>query len=243
MWNRLFAFSHHSSVGHIAILVSPVLVSVAIFILFETAILPIFTSRVSHNQTVETASDLPDQIKCIDRVFSRLKLEAVDLLVYEDVWRLCGTESFNALSLQDFRIRREKFVRQELDERVTLALVVGITISGVLMAGLQLLMSYKLAQAGHSELAKDIELSVQKDKIALKSSVVGLAILVISLAFFVVYVKWIYTINEVSVDAPKSQTPGRQIPVDGAIRPRQRDMQQPTTSAPPGSQSPNLGPQ
>src|SRR3954468_3827617 len=216
MWNKLFALSHYSTARHIAVLASPVLFSVAAFIVFETAILPMFTTKISH-QTTEIGSDLPDQNKCIDRVFSRLKLEAVDLAVYEDVWKLCGTESFNALSLQDFRIRREKFVRQELDERVTLALVVGITISGVLMAGLQLLMSYKLAQAGHSELAKDIELSVQKDKIALKSSVVGLAILVISLAFFVVYVKWIYSIQEVPVASPA----GRELPVSGTLLPEQ----------------------
>jgi len=122
--------------------------------------------------------------------------------------------------LHDFKIRREKFIRQELDERVTLWMVVAITMSGVVMSGLQLLLSYRLALSGRDEFDKDIEISIQKDRIALKSSVVGLVILVISLAFFVVYVKWIYTITEVSADAPASrnvQVSGRQLPMNGTL--------------------------
>ena len=49
---------------------------------------------------------------------------------------------------------------------------------------------------------------------------VGLA--VISLGFFVVYVKWIYTMTEVPVEAPKTtQAAGRQLPISGALRPAQ----------------------
>jgi len=146
---------------------------------------------------------------------------------------MCGTEQFNGLDLEDFRVRREKFTRQELDERVTLALVVGITISGVAMAALQLFMSYKLAQSGHADLAKDIELSIQKDRIAFKSSVIGLAILVISLAFFVVYVKWIYSIQEVPVASPV----GRELPVSGTLVPVQGKGEQRSAPLPPPTAS------
>ena len=51
---------------------------------------------------------------------------------------------------------------------------------------------------------------------------VGLAILVISLAFFVVYVKWIYTMTEVPVEAPQTtRAAGRQLPMSGALLPAQ----------------------
>ena len=101
-------------------------------------------------------------------------------------------------------------------------MVVAITVSGVVMSGLQLFMSYPLALSGHAAFDKDMEISIQKDRIALRSSMVGLAILVISLAFFVVYVKWIYTMTEVPVEAPQTtQAAGRQLPLSGALRPAQ----------------------
>src|SRR6266511_595360 len=69
----------------------------------------------------------------------------VNVEAYERVWRLCGNEMFNSVYLADFLIRREKFTQQALDERVNLWLVVTITISGVVLAGIQLFMSFKLA--------------------------------------------------------------------------------------------------
>jgi len=170
--NKFLAYPNVSTAKHFAALGAPILFTVGIFLAVETLVVPIFSTKVNQSQTGETLPEVAAQVSCIDRVLARVSPQAIDLTAYRNVWDLCGLEGFNALSLEDFRIRREKFLRQELDERVTLALVVGITISGVVMAGLQLFMSYKLAQTGHAELAKDIELSVQQGKIALKSSVI-----------------------------------------------------------------------
>jgi len=215
--SKLLPLAETSTARHIATIISPVLLILGMFVGFETLVVPMFSTSLSHNQVIQTSPQNFVQIQCIDRVLATINVPQLDIRAYEQVWKMCGTEQFNGLDLEDFRIRREKFTRQELDERVTLALVVGITISGVAMAALQLFMSYKLAQSGHSDLAKDIELSIQKDKIAFKSSVIGLAILVISLAFFVVYVKWIYSIQEVPVASPA----GRELPVSGTLLPEQ----------------------
>ncbi len=87
-------------------------------------------------------------------------------------------------------------------------MVVAITVSGVFLAGLQLLGSYKLAASGTGKFGDLSDLSVEAGKGAIKgsmhSSVTGLIILVVSLAFFIVYVKWIYAIQEVSIEKPQS---------------------------------------
>jgi hypothetical protein len=206
-----------TTVWHAALIVIPVLVIVILFTSINRYISEPQEETVQLSEPQSSA-----QRECITYTLSVLKLSEMSFPDYEKVWSLCGTEQLNKLYLHDFKIRRETFIRQELDERVTLAMVVAITISGVVMSGLQLFMSYRLALSGHGALDKDMEISVQKDRIALRSSMVGLMILVISLAFFVVYVKWIYTITEVPVEAPQTTQPsGRQLPMSGAVHPEQ----------------------
>ena len=77
--------------------------------------------------------------------------------------------------------------------------MVIITISGVVLAAVQLIASYKLASTGRAEFAQTSELMLQRDRVLLKSSVTGLLILTASFAFFFVYVVWVYTIREVNL--------------------------------------------
>jgi len=242
MWNKVLNLPHTSTGRQIAIMLLPLAFVLGSFALFETAISPMIREVAPKRMTVESLLEAAAQHRCIDGVLSKLDLQKVDFNLYQQVWVLCGNEGFNALSLEDLRIRREKFIRQEFDERVTLALVVAITISGVVMAGLQLFMSYRLAQSGQSDFGKDdTQLSIEKGKVAFKSSVVGLAILIISLAFFVVYVKWIYaTNNDGAADAARNELPAarnqvsapRQLPVNATLTPRQASGQRPKAAAP-----------
>ncbi len=126
---------------------------------------------------------------------------------YERIWRLCGNQIFNGLCLDDFVIRRDKFIRQEFDERVNLWLVVAITFSGVVLAALQLFMAYNLTVSGKDALPKDSELALESGKLSLKSSVTGLAILALSLAFFIVYVKYIRSYIEFCWYGPNPAAP------------------------------------
>jgi 4-hydroxybenzoate polyprenyltransferase len=80
-------------------------------------------------------------------------------------------------------------------------MVVAITISGVRLSGPQLGASYKLAVLAGSALGGDSELSVEKSKLVFRSSVTGLMVLVISFAFFMIYVKYIYNTQDRDVDA------------------------------------------
>ena len=139
---------------------------------------------------------------CIDGTFKTIRVSNPDTVTYSAVWRLCGEQIYNIDALNDFAIRKEKFTQQELDERVILFLVVAITLSGVCLAALQLLASYKLASRQRAKFIEDSTLSLEHDKVSLRSSVTGLMILVVSLGFFIIYVKWVYTVREVGIEAP-----------------------------------------
>jgi hypothetical protein len=146
--------------------------------------------------------------KCTERVFSTISAAKVTPGLYDRVWKLCGNQIFNGLYLDDFIIRRRKFIDQEFDERVNLWLVVTITMSGVFMSAVQLFLSYRLATTGKDLFTKDSELAIESGKVSLKSSVAGLLILTLSLAFFMIYVLYIYSIKEIPLERPQNlQTP------------------------------------
>lgn len=101
--------------------------------------------------------------------------------------------------LSELDIRRAAFMDQAYQGKVVLWMVVAITLSGVALAGLQLVMGYRLVQAGYRSETSESEVTLERNKIAVRSSVTGLLILTVSFAFFLVYVLWIYTIKETSV--------------------------------------------
>jgi hypothetical protein len=68
------------------------------------------------------------------------------------------------------------------------------------------LTSYKLASAGQNDVSQAGEITLERNKISLKSSVTGLFILIISFAFFSLFVFEIYRIKEVNVDPKPSVT-------------------------------------
>ena len=78
-------------------------------------------------------------------------------------------------------------------------MVVLITISGVGLAGMQLLTSFLLAKSGSVLGSEGSELTVEKGKLAFKSSITGLFVLVFSFAFFYVFVYQIYVLKELDV--------------------------------------------
>jgi hypothetical protein len=108
----------------------------------------------------------------------------------------CYNSQGSQLLLDEEVIRRDNFVFQRHENTVLLLMVVAITLSGVLLAGLQLLASYKLALLGRGELATGTEVSASRESVSLKSAVVGLAILAISFAFFIVFVIDVYALKE-----------------------------------------------
>jgi hypothetical protein len=158
--------------------------------------------------------------------------------VWERISGICYNEVRNEADLTDFNIRRSVLIEQQTEGRIILWMVVAITLSGVALAGLQLVAAYRLASAGHGDLGSAQEVTLEQNKISLKSSVTGLMILVISFAFFMVYVVWVYTVKELKAPTASSSESSTSIggygpPPGGPAKPES----EPTTPAIPGAPS------
>jgi hypothetical protein len=191
---------------------------------------------VYKNAGPEPKADSPKETvhDCIVDTQSLSKVQIKNLDDYIGLYNLCNDQMFRNYEYNDFAVRREKFVRQELDERVNLWLVVIITLSGVILSGVQLLMSYKIALSGKEYWNSDATFAIKQGEISFKSSVTGLAILAMSLAFFVVYVGWIYPNKEVgaALGVPVPLPTGQQLPLGGPGPPPASDTDKGETAPP-----------
>jgi hypothetical protein len=146
-----------------------------------------------------------------------------------------GGSCYNMIALQlriEEQIARDDALElQKFEDIVMLWMVVAITLSGVGLAGLQLYASYQLAVAGYGKFMADgtTDLSYSDKSVAIKSSVMGLIILVISFAFFLVFVFEINPVRTVEMVAVplepgRLQQSGPMVPVQppaGPVRPQQ----------------------
>jgi hypothetical protein len=154
----------------------------------------------SSSKTAEEAVILDEAAKlntCRTNSISLIKPERIDLFLLNQLSDFCYNQVRGEDLLGDFHVRKLNFVQQEYDSRILLWMVVVITVSGVLLAGLQLLAAYRLASVGGADFASGQggEVKLDPKSISLKSSVTGLLILIISFAFFIVYVRWVYPIQ------------------------------------------------
>jgi hypothetical protein len=133
---------------------------------------------------------------CVERFASRSKVDYKSFSELSNLNSLCYGLSGSQLFIDEEIIRRDNFVFQRFENAILLVMVVAITLSGVVLAGLQLFASYKLAIHGKGELASGGEISYSKDSISFKSSIVGLVILAVSFAFFLVFVFYVYDLKE-----------------------------------------------
>jgi hypothetical protein len=141
---------------------------------------------------------------CVSQNLTLLKLDTVELPLLGSLNKLCYSQLHGQGLLHDFKIRRLKFYEQNYGDRVLLWMVVIITVSGVAFAGLQILASYRLAIMGKGEFARDGEIAIEQGKLSLKSSITGLFILIVSFAFFFIFVKNVHLMTEFDVERNNS---------------------------------------
>jgi len=145
--------------------------------------------------------------KCRAAALQLIKPEKIDVALLIQISDHCQSQVRGADVLEDFNIRRSKYLHQQAEGTVLLWMVVALTVSGVAMAALQLYAAYRLAQVTHGEFASSGEITLEQSKVSLKSSVTGLLILVVSFAFFIVYVLWVFTIKETKIDVEAVAAP------------------------------------
>src|SRR5208282_2839875 len=115
--------------------------------------------------------------ECRDRLQKLINPKEVDLQILGGIHGLCYAEVNEDDTLAEFGIRRSAFLNQQLQTPVMLWLVVGITVSGVFLAAVQLLAGYRLAMAGKAPFDQGGKVDFDKSKVSLSSSVTGLIIL------------------------------------------------------------------
>jgi hypothetical protein len=115
--------------------------------------------------------------------------------------------------LKDFAVRELNFIQQYRANGVLMWMVVAITVSGVFLAGVQLMASYQLA--GSNQASPATELSWRHDRVVLKSSITGLFILLISFAFFLVFVFYVYRFEKLENHNAQAPQPAPTLPMGG----------------------------
>jgi hypothetical protein len=151
------------------------IVSLLIVVFFLALILGIFAESFSKSVPIVLLSEVSSMDSCAQQNTNIFDVNKSDSTVGKAVALLnlqaaCYHKGYKQAELNEFQIRRMQFIEQYYDERILLWMVVSITISGVLLAGLQLAASYQLSLSGQSALAQSSELSVQHSKVVLRSS-------------------------------------------------------------------------
>jgi hypothetical protein len=123
--------------------------------------------------------------------------------------------------LKDFATRELNFIQQFRANGVLMWMVVAVTLSGVLLAALQLMASYELARSNRKSPVGDSEFSVKRDRVVLKSSITGLFILVMSFAFFLVFVFYVYRFEQIESHAFRMPPQTAILPLGGLGPPAQ----------------------
>lgn len=174
---------------------------------------------------MQTPAPLVSIDQCTAQSLASIKPSTIDIDLLRALSNYCYERSHGDGLLNDFSIRRVKFVQQTYDERILLWMVVALTMGGVALAALQMLTSYRLSADGRQGTTEGAtEFALEKGKIALKSSVTGLFVLVFSFAFFYVFVYEIYKIKDINPEGSLKSadtlavTPGL-LPVEPASTP------------------------
>lgn len=109
----------------------------------------------------------------------------------------CYDHLYSQGLLNEFLIRRVNFQTQHVADQMLMWMVIGLTISGVVLAGVQIIGANRVYMASGGKTAMpDSEVSLEAGKIYVKSAVTGVVILLVSFAFFFVYVAEVYTIKD-----------------------------------------------
>lgn len=167
-------------------------------------------ASASGGLSVAAPAEVEPLSSCVDRIASKLDAAQGARQNLWDAANFCQTLVISQRLSDEQQIRADNFTFQRSENVVLMWMVVSITIAGVVLAGIQLWASYSLAKLAHSNMegmGSDVGLS--KDKLAVQSSVIGVVVLTISFAFFLVFVLYVYTFqNPDQANAKQTQAAG-----------------------------------
>lgn len=143
--------------------------------------------------------------RCSADTLYAMKPTQIDVPLLRSTLEYCYTASFYTYAAREASVRYDLFTRQIFQNEVMLWMVVAITISGVILAGLQLFASYKISILTKTASFGDADMTFKADSIAIKSSLTGVLILVSSFLFFFVYVYFVFTLHDPATEGIRGQ--------------------------------------
>lgn len=142
---------------------------------------------------------------CVADVISKLYSTSPTFANYQVAHDYCSIHTYSELVIQDFKLRRSAYALQGIMGQVILWMVVIITLSGVGLASMQLFASYRLAEKlGSNPQTDATTLGIEPGKLVISTSVSGLMVLIVSFAFFYVFVSGVYKMDDSSNAQPTS---------------------------------------
>lgn len=117
------------------------------------------------------------------------RLDSVKL----DAWK-----SYYKYMSQGYKHRSKVFTWQLLSSVIIFCMVIFLVLSGIYFAWLQFKLAMKEKEKGGESSSENLttELNLSSTEIKVSSPVLGVIILIISLAFFYLYLMYVYPINE-----------------------------------------------
>jgi len=171
------------------------------------------SARIAHGEDADQPtkeqlnlqiSIMKDQIKALtdENKGYRQRAELMDQKVYDAYLDLKKSEFKYYASLMEINL--DLFQAQRIASYVVLLLVVIVVSSGVAFSGFQLWKSVSVAGV---QASNDLEISAAKVRVT--SSVVGIVVLAISLAFLFIYTHEVYTIKSLHPIQPETTSSSR----------------------------------
>lgn len=146
-------------------------------------------------------------LECIAQYFGKNALTMDNAVLANAADSFCYSSARHQYLLNDFAVRRDAYAIQPFETKVIMWMVVALVACGIYMAWLQLAASYELALLGRNLSSENTESNVKIAGMSVRSSVIGVIILVISFAFFGIYVRYVYTIDDASSLLPQDAKP------------------------------------
>jgi hypothetical protein len=154
----------------------------------------LFIGYSARETPIAKLPDPPSMTQCVADTSNLFGQKgAPPLEVFRDAREHCYSLIQSHDLFNDVAIRKLNFFQQYRANGILMWMVVAVTFSGVLLAGLQLWASYQLAAANRTALrANDGEFILKRNQLVLRSSITGLFILLISFCFFLVFISYVY---------------------------------------------------
>ncbi|SAK40307.1 hypothetical protein AWB75_00186 [Caballeronia catudaia] len=166
--------------------------------------------------------------ECYGRSFTRLGQSTADIDTLRQVSEFCYRESIYAYTRTEWEVRRGAYEQAQTQSDEILRLVVGMTWGGIILAGLQLAFVFALSWRERKLLTDATELTAEtsreSSKLYFKSSVAGLMILVITFAFFYLYIIDVYPVTDQSSRTDSGSSEAREGRVYPAATPANYEM-------------------